>query len=182
MSWVVAAFATLLGVQETLVERVVAVVGDQVITLTEVEETARVIWIAQGGTPKSVDSVPATVRDTVLGYLIDQAVIGQFVVRYGYEDASKFSRDAKLQSFVDKFESRDAYEAFMRRFQIDEDEVVRLFKRQGRNEAFLRERGRLRLLAAGSSIDSSALQSAMDDAFVEMKAQLKIVRSEVTGR
>ena len=38
----------LVGVQETLVERVVAVVGDQVITLTEVEEAARVIWIAQG--------------------------------------------------------------------------------------------------------------------------------------
>ena len=65
----------LAGVQETLVERVVAVVGDQVITLTEVEETARIIWIAQGGDPKSVDAVPASVRDTVLGYLIDQAVI-----------------------------------------------------------------------------------------------------------
>ena len=44
------------------------------------------------------------------------------------------------------------------------------------------ESGRLRLLAAGSSVDSNALQSAMDDAFLEMKAQLKIRRSEVTGR
>ena len=169
-------------VQETLVERVVAVVGDQVISLTEVEETARIIWIAQGGDPKSVDAVPASVRDTVLGYLIDQAVISQFVLRYGYEGTTKSKRETNLQPFVDKFESRDAFEAFMRRFQIDEDEVERLFERQNRNEAFIRERGRLRLLAAGSSIDSAALQSAMDDAFVEMKAQLKIRRSEVTGR
>ena len=170
------------GVQETLIERVVAVVVDQVITFTEVEETARVIGIAQGGDVKSVDAVPASIRDTVLGYLIDQAVISQFVLRYGFEPTAKSKREASLQPFIDRFESRDAYEAFMRRFQIDEDEIVRLFERQNRNEAFIRERGRLRLLATGSSIDSAALQSAMDDAFVDMKAQLKIRRSEVTGR
>ncbi len=182
MSFGLCLLIALIGVQETLVERVVAVVGDQVITLTEVEEAARVIWIAQGGNSKSVDSVPASVRDTVLDYLIDQAVISQFVLRYGYEPSTKTQRDGYLRPFLDKFESRDAFEAFMRRFQIDEDDVIRLFERQTRNEAFIRERGRLRLLAAGSSVDSNALQSAMDDAFLEMKAQLKIRRSEVTGR
>ena len=118
--------------------------------------------------------MPASVRDTVLDYLIDQAVISQFVLRAtGFEPSTKTQRDGYLRPFLDKFESRDAFEAFMRRFQIDEDDVIRLFERQTRNEAFIRERGRLRLLAAGSSVDSNALQSAMDDAFLEMKAQLK---------
>ena len=75
MSFGLCLLIALVGVQETLVERVVAVVGDQVITLTEVEEAARVIWIAQGGNSKSVDSVPASVRDTVLDYPIDQAAL-----------------------------------------------------------------------------------------------------------
>ena len=124
MSFGLCLLIALVGVQETLVERVVAVVGDQVITLTEVEEAARVIWIAQGGNSKSVDSVPASVRDTVLDYLIDQAVISQFVLRYGFEPSTKTQRDGYLRPFLDKFESRDAFEAFMRRFQIDEDDVI----------------------------------------------------------
>ncbi len=172
----------LLGAQETLLDRVVAVVGDQVITLTEVEEAARIIWIAQKGAPSAVSAVPDQVRITVLDYLIDQAVISQFVVRYGYEGSRKDGDADYLRPFIDKFDSRDAYEAFLRRFQIGESEIVRLFERETRNQDFIRERGRLRLLAAGSSLDSGLLQSAMDDVFVEMKAQLEIRRSEVSGR
>ena len=182
MSFGLCLLIALVGVQETLVERVVAVVGDQVITLTEVEEAARVIWIAQGGNSKSVDSVPASVRDTVLDYLIDQAVISQFVLRYGYEPSTKTQRDGYLRPFLDKFESRDAFEAFMRRFQIDEDDVIRLFERQTRNEAFIRERGDYVFWLPAVRWIRMLCRSAMDDAFLEMKAQLKIRRSEVTGR
>jgi hypothetical protein len=122
------------AVFEQVVDRVVALVGGHVITLSELDFEARVALIQRGG----VDAANASLDDQALRSALNLA-IGERLETQAADKLQAFNLeegelDAALRDFASKFKSKAEAAAFLARHDADEQQLAAVLARRLRAE------------------------------------------------
>jgi hypothetical protein len=120
------------AVRAELIDRVLAVVGGQLITLTDVTAARdlRLVDVAGGG-----DAVRA-----VLSRLIDRELVLAEVERYAPPEPSTEAVDAEIRRVRSRFDSDAAFDAALARSGIDEKHLRETLRQDLRIRAYLDQR------------------------------------------
>ena len=124
----------------TLVDRVIAVVGEEVVTESELHVEARIALAYREGEEAATSPLASELLDSLRGYVINQLVIMIHARRLGAADVSQERLTAVMDRFRSRFSSYVAYQAFLRRYGIGEETVRRILRRDLRNELFINKR------------------------------------------
>lgn len=117
------------------VDRIAAVIDEQVLTVTEVGQMAEMRFFARNA-GESDDEY----RREILESLIAQALRLRDVERFGAPDVTAESIDARLQQIQSRFPSVADFEAALVRAELSLDEFKALIKRQLQVEEYIQER------------------------------------------
>lgn len=117
------------------VDRVAAVIDREVITVSEVSQMVEIRFF-----PRKAGQNDDDYRRSVLDNLIAQALRYRDVERFGAQDISKDSIEARLQEMGKRFATPDELNAAVLRAELTLDEVRALIKRQLQVEAYIQER------------------------------------------
>src|ERR1700681_4425362 len=118
-----------------VVDRIAALVDQQVITLSEVSQMAEIRFF-----PRQAGQNDDDYRHSILESLIAQALRYRDVERFGAEDIPKDSIEARLLDIQKRFASPAEFTAAQQRVELTLDEVRALVKRQLQVEAYIQER------------------------------------------
>ena len=118
-----------------VVDRVAAVIDQQVITLSEISQMAELRFF-----PHKTGQNESDYRRDILDSLIAQALRYRDVERFGAPDVSKDSIEARLLEIQKRFVSPAEFSAALARAELTLDEVRTLIKRQLQVEAYIQER------------------------------------------
>jgi hypothetical protein len=118
-----------------VVDRIAALVDQQVITVSEVSQMSEVRFFARPAGQNDDDD-----RRSILESLIAQALRYRDVERFGAEDIPKDSIEARLLEIQKRFASPAEFTAAIQRAELTLDEVRALLKRQLQVEAYIQER------------------------------------------
>lgn len=116
------------------VDRIAAVIDEQVITVSEVSQMVELRFFPR--TARLDDDF----RRAVLEALIAQALRFRDVERFRPEDISKDSIEARLLEIQKRFSAPADFEAALIRTELTADELRALIKRQLQVEAYIQER------------------------------------------
>lgn len=165
-----------LGATDTLIDRVIAVVDKAVVTESELLVEARVALAYREGGEAASAELASELVSGLRDYLVNQLLIASSARRMGAADVSEADVDRRMRRFTQAFASAAAYEAFQRRFGISEAAVRRIMQREQRNETYIREQMRSRLLttASGSRDHSQRYQEAFKRWLGELRAGVEI--------
>ncbi len=117
------------------IDRVAALVDRQVLTVSEVSQMADIRFFPRLAAQSDDDH-----RRFILDSLIAQALRFRDVERFGAEDVSKDSIEARLLQIQKRFASPAEFTATLQRAQLSLDEVRALVKRQLQVEGYIQER------------------------------------------
>jgi len=117
------------------IDRIAALVDRQVLTVSEVSQIAEIRFFPQVAGRSDEDY-----RRFILDSLIAQALRLRDVERFGAEDVSKDSIEARLLQIQKRFASPEEFNAALQRAQLTLDEVRALVKRQLQVEGYIQER------------------------------------------
>lgn len=133
-----------------LVDRVIAVVDKEVITHSELMREARVALILREGEHTAYSGLSEELLAPFLDYLVNQLIIAGQARRLGSIEISDEEVDVAVENFVQRFRTRAAYEAFLRRFDISEAALRNILRRDLTNERYIAERMRAWRVRAGN--------------------------------
>lgn len=117
------------------VDRIAAVVDDQVLTVTEVGQMAEMRFF-----PRASGESDDEYRREILESLIAQALRLRDVERFGAPAITAESIDARLQQIRSRFSSAAEFEAALVRAELSADAFQALIKRQLQVEEYIQER------------------------------------------
>ena len=130
------AFVTaVLPASAATVDRIAAVIDEQVLTVTEVGQMAEMRFF-----PRTAGESDDEYRREILESLIAQALRLRDVERFGAPDITAESIDARLQQIQARFPSVADFEAALIRAELSLDEFKALIKRQLQVEEYIQER------------------------------------------
>ena len=118
-----------------VVDRIAALVDQQVITVSEVSQMSDIRFF-----PRAAGQNDDDYRHSILDSLISQALRYRDVERFGAEDIPKDSIEARLLEIQKRFASPAEFTAAIQRAELTLDEVRTLVKRQLQVEAYIQER------------------------------------------
>ncbi len=118
-----------------VVDRIAALVDQQVITVSEVSQMSDIRFF-----PRPAGQNDDDYRHSILESLIAQALRYRDVERFGAEDIPKDSIESRLLEIQKRFASPAEFTATMQRAELTLDEVRTLVKRQLQVEAYIQER------------------------------------------
>jgi peptidyl-prolyl cis-trans isomerase SurA len=118
-----------------VVDRIAALVDQQVITVSEVSQMSDIRFFPRPAAQNDDDY-----RHSILDSLISQALRYRDVERFGAEDIPKDSIEARLLEIQKRFASPAEFTAAIQRTELTLDEVRTLVKRQLQVEAYIQER------------------------------------------
>jgi SurA N-terminal domain len=127
--------AVALPVSAVTVDRVAAVIDRQVITVSEVSQ-----MVETRSFPRAARLSDDDYRRAVLENLIAQALRYRDVERFGAQDISRDSIEARLKEIQARFASEAEFLATLSRAELTADELRALIKRQLQVEAYIQER------------------------------------------
>ncbi|MGZ8852774.1 MAG: SurA N-terminal domain-containing protein [Thermoanaerobaculia bacterium] len=127
--------AVALPVSAVTVDRVAAVIDRQVITVSEVSQMVETRFF-----PRAARLSDDDYRRAVLENLIAQALRYRDVERFGAQDISRDSIEARLKEIQARFASEAEFLATLGRAELTADEFRALIKRQLQVEAHIQER------------------------------------------
>jgi hypothetical protein len=127
-----------------LVDRVVAVIEDQVLTLSELEFESRVTLVQRGGVRAADARLDEQTLRTTLELAISYRLLVAGADRLQAFQAERSEVEARLKAFRERFESESALLAFLARHEADLDQLTAVLERGVRAERILDSRIRLR--------------------------------------
>ncbi|WP_434390201.1 hypothetical protein [Melittangium boletus] len=127
-----------------VIDRVVAVVGGQVLTLSELSFEARVALVLRGGVRAAEASLDERTLRGALDLAISQRLLVAGADRLQAFAAERSEVDARVKLFRDRFEDEPALLAFLTRYDADLDQLTAVLERGVRAERILDSRIRLR--------------------------------------
>jgi hypothetical protein len=130
------------------VDRIAAVVDRQVLTVSEVTQMVETRFFPR--TAKSEDDY----RHDVLDALIAQALRYRDVERFGAQDISADTIEARVVEIQHRFASVDEFNAAVARAELTPDELRALVKRQLQVEAYIKERFAPLVFISNDDIDA----------------------------
>jgi hypothetical protein len=117
------------------VDRIAAVIDQQVLTVSEVNQIAGIRFFSRAA-GKSEDDY----RHDILDALIAQTLRYRDVERFGAQDIPKDSVEARLGEIQHRFASPEEFSATLARVELTLDELRALIKRQLQVDAYIQER------------------------------------------
>jgi hypothetical protein len=117
------------------VDRIAAVIDQQVLTVSEVDQMVQVRFF-----PPVAGRSDDEEHQAILEALIAQALRYRDVERFGAQDIPKDSIEARLLEIQHRFASPTELDAAMARAELTPDELRTLIKRQLQVEAYIQER------------------------------------------
>ncbi|MCY1079063.1 hypothetical protein [Archangium lansingense] len=127
-----------------VIDRVVAVIGTQVLTLSELEFEARVTLVQRGGVRAAEVSLDEQTLRGALELAINQRLLVAGADRLQAFQAERSEVEARLRAFRDRFEDETALLAFLARHDADLEQLTAVLERGVRAERILDSRIRLR--------------------------------------
>lgn len=137
--------------QGTEIERVVAVVDKEVITQTELLTETRVALAWRQGEHAASADLNEELFQVFRDYVVDQTLVAIQVRRLGSVEVSDEEIDQRAWQFSQHFSSMSAYHAFLRRFGISESTVRDILARDLRNDRYITQRMRTRVVSGRGS-------------------------------
>ena len=144
-----AAIAFLLLLPAVTIDRVAAVIDRQVLTVSEVTQMAEIRFF-----PRSTGQSDDDHRRFILDSLIAQALRFRDVERFGAEDVSKDSIEARLLQIQRRFGSPGEFTVALQHAELTVDEVRALIKRQLQVESYIQERFAPMIFVSSDEIDA----------------------------
>jgi NADH dehydrogenase/NADH:ubiquinone oxidoreductase subunit G len=117
------------------IDRIAAIVDRQVLTVSEISQMVEIHFF-----PRTTSWSEDEYRKNILDSLIAQALRFRDVERFGAEDVSKDSIEARLLQIQQRFASQAEFTAALQRAELTLDEVRALIKRQAQVETYIQER------------------------------------------
>ncbi|MGZ3456889.1 MAG: hypothetical protein ACXU86_00105 [Archangium sp.] len=127
-----------------VIDRVVAVIGNQVLTLSELEFEARVMLVQRGGVRAAEVPLDEQTLRGALELSINQRLLVAGADRLQAFQAERSEVEARLKAFRERFEDEPALLAFLARHDTDLEQLTAVLERGVRAERILDSRIRLR--------------------------------------
>ncbi len=157
------------------VDQIIAVVDGEAITESELRQESRMALALRQGEAAAFTELDQKVLGAFRDYVVNQMVVSVHVRRLGSVELSQKKIDSAIQKFKAKFRSPSSYDAFKRRFDIGEDKIRTVLRRELRNQIFVQDRLRSRRL--GQRLDSGSQawsEETMSTLLAEMKQTVEI--------
>ncbi len=152
------------------VDQIIAVVDGEAITESELQQESRIALALRQGESAAFTELDEKVLGAFRDYVVNQMVVSVHVRRLGSVELSQKKIDNAIQKFKAKFRSPSSYEAFKRRFDIGEDKIRTILRRELRNQIFVQDRLRSRRL--GQRLDNGS-QAWSDETMSTLLAEMK---------
>ncbi len=186
-----------------VVEEVVAVIRSpilgqtRVVTLTKLEEEARIALVSRGALAAAVRPLDGGALRAALEWLIDQTVLIDEVNRLQVFDVDRAEVVAERDRFRARFSRPDDYRAFLDRLDMNEEDLMVVLRRMVRVQRYLDSRvraGRVRdaeveaywsqHAAEFEGRDLAAVREPIRAHLAEqrVKAEVKVLLSDLRGR
>ena|SRR2546428_75181 len=143
------------------IDRIAALVDRQVLTVSEISQMAQIRFF-----PRTAGQSEDDYRRMILDDLIAQSLRFRDVQRFGAEDVSKDSIEARLLQIQKRFASPDEFNAAVQRAELTLDEVRGLIKRQLQVESYIQER-----FAPMISVSTEEIESYYNGAWSQQRRQ-----------
>lgn len=137
------------GLPAAVIDRVAAVIDQQVITVSEITQMAELRFF-----PHKAGQSDDEYRRDILDALIAQALRFRDVERFGAPDVSKDSIESRLLEIQKRFASAAEFGAALARAELTPDEVRALIKRQLQVEGYIQERFAPLIFVSSDEIES----------------------------
>ncbi len=186
---------------ERVVEEVVAVVRNprsavpRVVTLTKLEEEARIALVSRGATAAATGSLDREALRAALDWLLDQILIADEAARLRIDEVPRQDVVEELRRFRGRFATPREYDRFLAGSELSEEELLVTLARMVRVQRYLESRvGRAArvdedevdrwLRERGASTGEGAARDAARAHLVEerARAQVKELVSELRAR
>ena len=128
------------GEYGVLADRVVAVVGEEVLTESELQIEARIALAFREGGVVATSTLEPGLLGSLRDYVVNQLVVMIHARRLGSAEVSDATVDELMGRFRARFASHVAYRAFLRRYGISEGTVRRILLRDLKNQIFVDSR------------------------------------------
>jgi hypothetical protein len=159
-----------------------APVPPRVITLTRLQEEARIALVSRGGTGAADAELDGAALRAGLEWLIDQILLLDEVVRLQVFEVERSDVLEELRRFQGRFASPQAYRAFLARVDITEEELLVVLRRMLRVQRYVESR----VSAAGrvreADVDRWLQERKIDPRASERAAVRSTVRAELAER
>jgi len=116
------------------IDRIAAVIDQQVLTVSEVNQMAELRFF-----PHAAGKSDDDYHHDILEAMIAQALRYRYVERFGAQDISKDSIEARLAEIQSRFKTSVEFGAALVRSELTRDELLAMIKRQLQVEAYIRE-------------------------------------------
>jgi len=185
-----------------VVEKVVAVIRNppgsapRLITLTRLVEEARIALVSRGAIEAASRPIDAPALRATLDWLLDESLVADEAARLRLDDLGREAIADELKRFAARFPAPDAYQAFLERTEVSEEELAVTLARGLRVRRYLESRvGRVArvseadvdraLVERGANAGASAaVRDAVRASLVEARAraQAAALVSELRAR
>jgi hypothetical protein len=129
-----------------VVEEIVAVVRNprgapaRVVTLTKLEEEARVALVGRGATDAAWQPLDTEALRAALGWLLDQTLVADEAARLRLDELDREAIGAELRRFRARFATPAEYQRFLRVADLTEEELTVALARSLRVQRYLESR------------------------------------------
>jgi hypothetical protein len=151
-----------------LVDGVVALIGKRIVTLSQLEQDARVSLANHGEIAEAYQPLDDRALASALDYLINQELVAGEARRLEVFEVSQAEIDAEEKSLSQRFHWPESLNSFLARFSIAESELQAILRRGLRARRYLDHRLRLQLEpdagkpVAGPSVEELAASLVSD--------------------
>jgi hypothetical protein len=151
-----------------VIDRVIAVVNQQPILLSELEFEVRVMLVSKGG----LEAASAPVSDETLAAVLEQTIIERLAVaeadRLQAIDVSEAEVEKDLKAFEGHFKTDKQLAAFLESQEATRDDLAAVLRRMRRANKFLFEQSR------STHAEASALQPRVKRQIDDLRAKADI--------
>jgi hypothetical protein len=129
-----------------VVEEVVAIIRNppsapaRIVTWTKLVEEARIALVAHGATEAATGPLDRAALRAALDWLVDQTLVSDEAAKLRLDEVDREALRAELRRFQARFPSYEAYERFLERAELTEDELAATLARMLRVERYVQSR------------------------------------------
>jgi len=153
----------------TLIDSTVAIVDRRVITLSLLDQEARLAFLDHGAIDDSTANLDAAKRRAALSYLVNQLLLENEAARLQVFEISDQESANQQKLMQARFPSAAAFRAFLARFDISPEALDQSVRRGLRAERYLADRLRL--------LEGSSTAQAHKDVSGQVEAILQDIRT-----
>jgi hypothetical protein len=154
-----------------VVEEIVAVVRNprgapaRVVTLTKLEEEARVALVSRGATDAAWRPLDVEALRAALGWLLDQTLVADEAARLRLDELDREAIEAELRRFRARFATPAEFQRFLRVAELTQEELTVTLARSLRVQRYLESR-----VGRGARVDDAEVETYLRERGASLEA------------